>query len=178
MFHGMMIRFLKTASFGLIATAFAYPANLTAAPKPQSLGTFKDWAAYTYNTAKSKVCYIVSQPTSSKPTGVNRDPVFFIITHRPGDRVRNEANTIIGYPFKKGSTASVTIDNASNFKFFTSGDGAWAGTKQADNKVVATMRAGSTMVIKGRSGRGTLTTDKYSLAGVSAALKKIDEVCR
>lgn len=150
---------------------------LGAAPKPTSLGTFNSWAAYTYKAAKARVCYIVSQPSDSKPKGVNRDPVFFIVTHRPGDGVRNEVNTIIGYPFKKDSTASLTVDNASGFKFFTSGDGAWAGSKKADSKVVAAMKKGKFMVIQGRSARGTLTTDKYSLAGVSAAIKKIDEAC-
>lgn len=184
MFFRTMIRFVKvipqrTVVFGA-ALAFAVSAQMSsayAAPKPTSLGTFKNWAAYTYKTAKTRVCYIVSQPASSKPKGVNRDPVFFIITHRPGDRVRNEVNTIIGYPFKKGSTASMTVDNATGFKFFTSGDGAWAGSKQADAKVVAAMKKGKSMVIQGRSARGTLTTDKYSLAGVSAAIKKIDETC-
>lgn len=184
MFLSMMIRIspkfsgkFTLATTALVLGSLALVPVSFAAPKPKPIGTFNKWAAYTYKTAKSRVCYIVSQPVSSKPTGVNRDPVFFIVTHRPGDKVRNEVNTIIGYPFKKGSTATVTIDNATGFKFFTSGDGAWAGSKEADARVVRAMKAGATMVIQGRSGRGTLTTDKYSLAGVSAALKKIDETC-
>ena len=178
MFSNTMILFFKTLSFGLLASMLFAPHFASAAPKPVSLGSFSNWAAYTYKNGKGKVCYIVSQPTDSNPKGLNRDPVFFLVTHRPGDKVRNEANTIIGYPFKKGSTSSVTIDNASGFKFFTSGDGAWAGSKEADAKVVRAMKAGSSMVVVGRSGRGTKTTDKYSLAGVSAAMKKIDETCR
>jgi hypothetical protein len=39
------------------------------------------------------------------------------------------------------------------------------------------MRAGSTMVVKGTSARGTRTTDTYSLKGVSAALDAIDKAC-
>ncbi len=175
-----MIRFYKPVLFAvaLIAPAIFAAGSSVAAPKPQSLGTFNNWAAYYYQKGKSKVCYIVSQPVDSKPKKVNRDPVFFLVTHRPADRVRNEANTIIGYRFKKGSTASVTIDNASTFKFFTSGDGAWAGSKETDRKVVAAMKAGTTMIVKGRSSRNTLTTDKYSLSGVSAAMAKIDSVCK
>lgn len=171
-----MIRKWKTLV--AVGTAlFLVSGNVSSAPKPTSLGAFKDWAAYTYNNGKGKVCYIVSQPTDSQPKGVNRDAVFFVITHRPADKVRNEVNTIIGYPFKKGSTVTMTIDNATGFKLFTSGDGAWAGSKEADSKVVTAMKAGSTMVVRGLSGRGTRTTDKYSLAGVSAAMKKIDEAC-
>jgi len=190
MFSNTMIRFFKISPMrGLtnvpvaLLTASAMVASILvgtahAAPKPETLGTFKNWVAYSYNNGSSKVCYIVSQPASSSPKGVNRDPVFFLVTHRPGDKVRNEVNTIIGYPFKKGSTSSVTIDNASGFKFFTSGDGAWAGSKEADSKVVKAMKSGANMVVVGYSGRGTKTIDKYSLSGVSAAMKAIDAACK
>jgi len=178
MFSNTMILSFKSTTLGLLAGLLIVPSIADAAPKPNSLGSFKDWAAYSYKNDKGTVCYIVSQPKTTTPKGLNRDATFFIVTHRPGDKVRNEVNTIIGYPFKNGSTSSVTIDNASGFKFFTSGDGAWAGSKEADAKVVRAMKAGSSMVVVGRSSRGTKTTDKYSLAGVSAAMKIIDETCR
>ncbi len=178
MFSNTMIRFSKTVFVGVAVSLLAATTFANAQPKPDLLGTFKDWAAYTYNSGKGKVCYIVSQPKDSSPKGLNRDAVFFLVTHRPGDKVRNEVNTIIGYPFRKGSTTSVTIDKASAFKFFTSGDGAWAGSKDADSKVVRAMKAGGSMVVVGRSGRGTKTTDRYSLAGVTAAMQKIDETCK
>jgi len=190
MFFNTMIRFFKTApmrglsklpiavlSASVMAAAF-FVGTAHAAPKPETLGTFSNWVAYSYNNGSSKVCYIVSQPASSSPKGLNRDPAFFLVTHRPGDKVRNEVNTIIGYPFKKGSNSFITIDKATGFKFFTSGDGAWAGSKEADSKVVKAMKAGSNMVVVGHSGRGTKTIDKYSLSGVSAAMKAIDAACK
>src|SRR5262245_50642072 len=48
--------------------------------------------------------HIGSKPRQSKPEGAKHDRVFFFATHRPGDNVRNEVNTIIGYAFKKEST--------------------------------------------------------------------------
>ena len=36
---------------------------------------------------------------------------------------------------------------------------------------------GAEMVVQGRSTRGTLTTDKYSLAGISAALDRAQKEC-
>jgi hypothetical protein len=94
-----------------------------AQPKPSLVGEFSDWAAYSYKTPTGQVCYIVSQPKKSEPEGAKRDPVFFLITHRPGDNVRNEVNTIIGYAFKKESTATLTIDG-DDYNLFTKGDGA------------------------------------------------------
>ncbi|MGH6875445.1 MAG: invasion associated locus B family protein, partial [Aestuariivirgaceae bacterium] len=56
------------------------PAN---AQEPTLLGEYGDWSAYTYTSGQGKVCYAVSVPKSSEPQGVNRDPIFFLITHFP-----------------------------------------------------------------------------------------------
>jgi hypothetical protein len=43
--------------------------------------------------------------------------------------------------------------------------------------LVAAMRSGSTMSVQGTSSRGTVSTDTYSLSGVSAALDAIAKEC-
>ena len=43
--------------------------------------------------------------------------------------------------------------------------------------MVQAMRRGNELVFKGTSERGTLTTDSYSLKGVTAAMKAIDRAC-
>jgi hypothetical protein len=109
----MMIR--KIASSFLVAAAAALLAGSPAqaqAQDPKLLGEFQDWAAYTYESDSGPVCYIVSQPTDWEPKNVNRGPIFFLITHRPSERVRNEVNTIIGYPFREGSSATVTVGDS------------------------------------------------------------------
>jgi hypothetical protein len=146
-----------------------------AAAEPELAGAFNDWAAYSYNSGSGLVCYIVSQPKSSKPESARRDPVFFLVTHRPGDKVRNEVNTIIGYTFRKDSQATIVIDG-NEFTLFTKGDGAWSDAKDA--AIVASMRKGRQMQVKGTSQRGTNTVDTYSLSGVEAAMDKIDSLCK
>lgn len=147
-----------------------------AAQEPSLLGEFDDWAAYTYTSGQGKVCYAVSIPKSSEPTGVNRDPVFFLISHFPAQGVRNEISTIIGYPFRKESTAHLTIGETT-FELFTSGDGAWADSAAKDGEIVDALKKGSKMDLKGTSWRGTATKDNYSLKGVSAAVDKINATC-
>ncbi len=144
---------------------------------PELLGDFNDWAAYAYSTAKGKVCYIVAKPKSSDPQNVKRDPIFFLVTHRMGDKVKNEVSTIIGYPFKKDEAATVVIDGT-NYDMFTNGDGGWFDSSTKDGQVVTAMKAGRSLQVKGTSWRGTSTTDTYSLSGVTAAMNKIDETCR
>jgi len=145
--------------------------------EPTLLGEFGDWAAYTYTSGQGKVCYAVSIPKSSEPTGLNRDPVFFLISHFPKQGVRNEISTIIGYPFRKESTAQLTIGERT-FDLFTSGDGAWADSAAKDREIVDALKKGSKMDLQGTSWRGTATKDNYSLQGVSAAVEKIDETCK
>jgi len=173
--HDVMIRVLGGICLTIAVAGTALAA--TAAKEPTVLGEFNNWAAYAYKKDGGKVCYIVSQPKTSTPKGLKRDPVFFLVTHRTKDHVKNEVNTIIGYPFKKNSIAKVDIDGK-RFDLFTDKDGAWADSSAHDNQVVAAMKAGRKMKVTGTSERGTVTVDTYSLSGVTAAMDKIDAACK
>ncbi len=142
-----------------------------------ALGRFKDWDAYKLNNEGQTACYAVSKPKEMIPKSAKRDAVYFLITHWPARSVSAEPSIQIGYPYRPGSEATVTVGGAS-FKFFTKDDGAWLSDAAEEKKLVSTMRQGSTMVIKGTSTRGTITTDRYSLAGLSAALDKIEAACK
>lgn len=155
----------------ILSSALAY------AEEPQSLGVFDDWSAYTYKAPDSKVCYVSSSPKGSEPKNVKRDPTFFLVTHMPGRKVKGEVSTIIGYPFKKETNAELTIDDA-KFVLFTNADGAWAESPATEKEIVAAMKAGKSLKVKGTSWRGTQTEDTYSLSGISAALSAIDKACK
>jgi invasion protein IalB len=160
-------------------TLFIVSAGLAHADdQPQQIGAFQDWTAYAYSAADSKVCYISSTPKSTDPKGVKRDPAFFLVTNMPGRKppVKGEVSTIIGYPFKEGEPVSLTIDDAS-FQMFSKGDTAWVDTG-SDKKIVAAMKSGKSLKVKGTSWRGKTTEDTYSLQGISAALAAIDKACK
>ena len=147
------------------------------AEDPELLGQFDDWAAYTYKAPDTRVCYVSSRPKSSEPKNIKRDPAFFLVSHMPGRKVRGEVSTIIGYPFKKESSAELAID-ATTFTLFTNADGAWADSPATEKQIVAAMKAGKSLKVKGTSWRGTQTEDTYSLIGISAALAAIDKACK
>ena len=44
--------------------------------------------------------------------------------------------------------------------------------------MVDAMRKGSDLVVKGESGRGTKTTDTFSLKGIGQALDRVAQECR
>ena len=158
-------------------TLISLSTGLALAEEPQSLGVFDDWSAYTYKAPDSKVCYVSSSPKGSEPKNVKRDPTFFLVTHMPGRKVKGEVSTIIGYPFKKETNAELTIDEV-KFVLFTNADGAWAESPATEKEIVAAMKAGKSLKVKGISWRGTQTEDTYSLSGISAALSAIDKACK
>jgi hypothetical protein len=147
------------------------------AAEPEKLGAFKSWEAYAYTTKEGKVCYALARPRASEPEGVNRDPVFFLITNRPKQGERNQISTIIGYAFKEKSMAQLVI-GPKTYELFTFEDGAWAENNEHDKEIIGALKKGVDMSLKGQSWRGTATVDHYSLEGVSAAVDKIDEACK
>jgi Invasion associated locus B (IalB) protein len=153
-------------------------AGQSLAQEPTSLGSFDDWEAYTYKAKDSRVCYIYSSPKKSEAAKkVRRDPIYFMVTHWPGRKIKGQVSTIIGYPFKDSSLVKLSVDGAS-FDLYTSGDMAWADGAETEKKILGAMKTGSSLVISGVSGRGTQTTDTYSLAGAQAAMDKIDATCK
>jgi hypothetical protein len=168
----------------LISSALIVVASTTVAlsQAAQPIGSFRQWNAYTFTDSDGKSCYIASRPQSSKYSQEisGRDPAFFLITTRissdPSKTVRNEASTIIGYPFKPESNVTVDVDGQ-KFTMFTREDNAWFNDRNSEAAFVEAMKAGNTMTVEGMSGRGTVTTDEYSLSGVTAGLAAVAEAC-
>ena len=84
---------------------------------------------------------------------------------------------IIGYQFKDASKATIQV-GSDKFEFFTKADAAWMPTGPDEQRLITGMRTASELTVKGFSKRGTLTTDTYSLKGISAALDKAAEGCK
>jgi len=161
-----------------IATAAVLIGSWTSAQAQTNIGSFRVWNAYTAEAAYGKVCFIASQPQDSRysQSVSARDPVFFMITSVPARSIQNETSTIIGYALAQDAHVTVDIDGQ-KFELFTDySDAAWARPEE-EAALVAAMKAGTRMTVQGKSRRGTITTDIYSLLGVTAALDKIASEC-
>ncbi|NOZ31616.1 MAG: hypothetical protein GXP01_00765 [Alphaproteobacteria bacterium] len=168
-------RFITVTLAGLLAVL-----TFTGAAQAQatSLGVFDKWAAWKDTDANGVICYISSQPESSEPAGVRRSPIHFIVTHRQGTGTRNEVATILGYPTNDNISSEATIDGRT-FPFVSdaSVEAAWLASDSDETAFVAAMKAGSQMVMRATSQRGTKTVDRYPLAGVTRAMAEIDKSC-
>jgi hypothetical protein len=155
------------------------PSPAPGGAQPTLLGQFGDWGAYTANNAGKKVCYALAKPSSqaTEPANRPRDPAYVFISTRPTENVRNEISIVIGYPFKPGSDATVDIGSA-KYAMYTQADGAWIKNAAEEARMVDAMRRGSDMVVAGESGRGTKSTDRYALKGLSQALDRVAQECK
>jgi len=200
---GTAIAMLAAISFAFSSAAWAQEKQDKKAAKPEAksapkpaakkdaksdpteqavlLGQFGDWGAYKASPGGKKVCFALAKPTSATtdPAGRPRDPSYAFISTRPAEKVKNEVSVIVGYTQKPSFDASATIGSA-NYVMYTQNDGAWVKNAAEEAQMVDAMRKGSDMVVKSESGRGTKTTDSYSLKGMAQALEKIatDTECK
>jgi invasion protein IalB len=166
------------------ATPQPQPQKPAAAPaagdaQPTLLGQYGDWGAYTASPGGNKVCFALAKPktTKTEPEARKRDQSYVFVSTRPADKVKNEVSVIIGYPFKTNSDATAEIGTA-KFAMYTQSDGAWIKNAGEEARMVDAMRKGADLTVKGTSGRGTQSTDQYSLKGLAQALDKIEQECK
>ncbi len=166
-------RTIGTALLLLALMAGAAPAR---AQGIERLGNFTDWSAFRFEENGKPACYVASQPKTDVGDYTNRGKIYAIVAHRPAEKRTGEVSFRAGYDYKKDSEVKVAVDKKS-WTFFTDGENAWAAEADADRAIVKAMKAGSRMVVKGTSSRGTATTDTYSLLGFSKAYAAIGKAC-
>jgi len=143
--------------------------------KPVLVESFGDWGAYLAQ-GKTKTCYALAMPKERLPAKLKRDPAYIFISHRPAENVHNEVSIIMGFAMKDGSNASAEIGNTS-FDLVVKGTNAWVKNPAQETPFIETMKKGSKLVIRAPSIKGNVTTDVYSLKGLSQALDRIQKDC-
>ena len=157
----------------------AKPPAAAGSAEPTLLGQFGSWGAYAASPNGKKVCFALAKPSSSKTNPPNRprDPAYAFVSTRPSEKVTNEVSIMIGYALKPGSEATLEVGGAS-YEMYTQGDGIWIKNAAEEDRMIDAMRKSADVTVKGVSGKGTQTTDVFSLKGLSQALDKVAQDCR
>ncbi len=141
----------------------------------------EDWYVFE-ETSPTKYCWTASQPEESVHTrdgrivSVRRGAILLYISFIPERNVTGEISFQSGYPFRDGTAVTVDIDGQ-EFKLFTLGGMAWTNSDQDNRKMVQALKRGKEAVVVGVSSRGTVTTDTFSLMGVTAAVEDAQKRC-
>ena len=176
LFTGLFTGFFTSLFSVVLLASVVLGAPPARAATPQLIGAYTDWNAFAYEEKGGKVCYMAGSPRKAEGKYSGRGDIYLLITRRKAEKSTGVISVIAGYVYKKDSQATVTI-GGKTFKLFTDGDKAWARDNKGDKDMVRTMKRGLKMVVKGTSGRGTATTDTYSLTGFSAAYYAIGKAC-
>ncbi len=103
-----------------------------------------------------------------QPVSVQRGDAILYVTWQPAAGIAGQVIFTAGYPFAAGSMVAMVVGDR-RFEMFTEGEYAWTAGPEVDAQIVAAMRAGSSAILAGVSGRGNQTQDTFSLAGFTAA---------
>ena len=155
--------------------AQAAPAGTANDPKP--LGSFGAWGAYVYREKGNDVCYMAAKPTKDEGNYKRRGDIFAMIIHRPAEQIKGEVMLVMGYDFTDGTPVKVQIGSES-FELVGQGEQAFTRDPAVEAKLVKALRGGSQMIVSGKSRRGTVTTDTYSLSGSGKAHDAINTACK
>jgi len=152
--------------------------GLSASPSFAATTTHGDWLAYSQKENGNLACIMSGEPKKSAGKYTKRGQVYLIISHRPSEQRYNEISFQAGYTLKKDSSVVATIDGKKKFSLQSNKGHAWTIDADTDEAMIKALRAGTTLVIKGVSSRGTKTTDTFSLKGFTAAVKSINKTCK
>ena len=121
-------------------------------------------------------CYIGSLATETDLPSDKKRGDFYVLVYKnignPDTVVQIEA----GYSYKTSSEIIIIIDKV-EYKFYTTEDLPTAAWTEEDSRVIFAMKKGLELKVTGESSRGTVTNDKYTLNGFTAAYNKLTDDC-
>lgn len=139
-----------------------------------------DWSVFVEDNPTE--CWGVSTPKeivnsqNGRVVAVNRSQILLMVFYRPSAQAKGQVAFTGGYPFAGGSTVNMNI-SGNEFELFTDGEWAWPASPADDAKIVTAMKRGASAIVTGRSGRGTVTKDTFSLLGFTAAVEDAEKRC-
>lgn len=169
---------MKSVLSALILTAgiMAGFAPSAYADEPKLEGTYSDWMVYTKGSGSNQICYALATPKSKSPTNVNHGDVFFMVANWKSGAAAEQPSLMTGYSLKVSAPPNARVGSVKT-TMYASQNEAFVEDTSAEKRLVKNMRGGSLMRIDAVSTRGTATGYEFSLAGITAALKKAKSVC-
>lgn len=159
----------------LLALPALAQAQDTTTPKLQT--SYKEWKVFTHELDGDRVCYVQSEPTDMNPKNVDHGKVAFFVGTWHSGRAFEQPSLMTGYSLR-AKTPPRAIVGSTRITMFAVGREAFVESSRDEKKLVKAMRDGSTLRVEAMSDRGTATSYEFSLSGITAALKKADQLCK
>ena len=151
------------------------------AEDPVAITAVGVWEGYQFTENDVKTCYMISAPRRSEGVTGARDDVFMFLTHKPRQKQFDVISFDAGYPYEKGSKATLHIGEKT-INLSTSSNIAWAEDVRTDRDMVDALKnaadSGDEVSLRGTSSRQQRTKDIYSLNGFNEVYKAITAACK
>jgi len=125
---------------------------------------------------EDEYCYIGSLPVKTDLSKDKKRGDTYILVYKMIGDSNNIIQIEAGYDYKMNNKITVKIDNA-EYEFYTTQDVADSAWTDDDSKVINAMKKGLKLVVTGKSKRGTITNDEYTLKGFTLAINQLNDNC-
>ncbi len=168
----MRLRPFAAAALGACAAA---PAAFAAEPTP--LATYKSWSVFTREIDGDRICFAATDASEKSPRSVNHGDVFFLVATWKSGAAKNQPSFMAGYNLKDAPAPTIRV-GSEKWDMYVDQNESFIEAAAKEQSLVSAMRRGSDMRVAAVSGRGTATSYRFSLQGISAALDKVAEACK
>lgn len=162
------------------------PATTAAAASPSvpmSVGTYKSWAAYTFEDKGRLMCYTQSSPKNTIGDADGRGQAAVMVIQAPDAAAKDQVSIVLGFAPQDGKNLTVTIGaKAGKGKKFTlkkfAVGRAWSDSAGQDKQIVAAMKKYNYLVVDAVSAKGEKVRDSYVLSGFVKAYDASVKACK
>lgn len=138
------------------------------------IGHFSAWRAFQGTKDGKKTCFMVATPLH---TSQKREDTYLMIARHPDENHYNEIVVMLGAPYHKTSKPTIGVDNNKVIEMFTDKDKSFVEKTLTEKDLINKMISGNVVRTIGKSQKGTILKDTYSLKGFTKALNAITEEC-
>lgn len=167
--------FLRISAALFLCASTAGPALAQSTPKLTA--THGDWGVYTRGSGSNQICYVLSKAQTESPTSAKHGNIYFMVSNWKNGAATEQPSFLAGYNLKTTRAPKAQVGSTA-LTMFAADNEAFISERADERKLVAKMRAGSTMTVSAVSQRGTQTRYSFSLKGVTAALRQAKSACR
>ncbi len=170
----------------LAAATSAWAQDTTAAAvaaTPAAVGTFKSWAAYTFEDKGRLMCYTQSEPEHSISKVENRGSAAVMVIQAPDAAAKDQVSIVLGFLPQDGKNVVLTIGaKAGKGKKFTlkkfAVGRAWSESSGQDKQIVSAMKRYNYLVVDATAKSGEKVRDTYYLSGFGKAYDASVKACK
>lgn len=174
MYLGKKGKFEMKKYFLILLAVLLLTAPALAEDEIEAIGHFSGWRVYKGTQSGKKTCFMSAIPLH---TSKKRDDVYLMVARHPDDKRYNEIVVMLGAPYHQTSKPTIGVDNQKVISMYAVDGNSWIENDATEKELIQKMIEGNVVRTVGKSARGTILKDTFSLKGFTKALEAITKEC-